>query len=243
MEKYSALVVDPSPSMRKYVKTILMDELNFHETHEAKNAGDARQLLKSNRSINWIFSEWELPDIASRDFLGHLRKDHVDAMKRFVMLSGQEDFFARKLAIEQGVADYLCKPFSSLELMRKVQRLEALGERRGAKRFSAGMACEIDIGFDPFSVYAATVADISATGCRVKTSRLNPGSGRIDDIGAITLTPKHAAPFKLDVKIKHVGYNPSADPHNYVTVGLEFIFLEPPQQLMLNGFLHEIIPG
>lgn len=244
MTKHSALVVDPSPSMRKFVKAILMDELNFHETHEAKNACDARQLLKANSSIGWIFSEWELPDVPARDFLGDLRKSHAAAMTRFVMLTGQEDFFARKIAIEEGAADYLCKPFSSLELMRKVQRLKGLVERRGAQRFASNMACEFDIGFDPFHVYSAKLVDISASGCRVKASQLNPGSGRLDDIGSITLMPKYSAPVKLDVQIKHSQYNRgAADPHEYLTLGFEFIFVEPQQQSRLNAFLQEIMPG
>lgn len=75
MLQSNALIVDTSISMRNYIRTILHQELGFHEIHEAKDADDAFQVLKSGRAINWIFSSLEMPGLSSLDLLGIVRND------------------------------------------------------------------------------------------------------------------------------------------------------------------------
>lgn len=64
MLQSNALIVDSSISMRSYVRAILHQELGFNKIHEAKDADDAFQVLKSGHIINWIFSSLEMPGLS-----------------------------------------------------------------------------------------------------------------------------------------------------------------------------------
>ena len=171
MLQSNALVVDTSMFMRGYVRKILQQELGFNKIHEAENADDAFQVLKSERAIDWIFSSLEMPgSLSPLDLVGVARNGRNGAHTRFILMSSNEEHVTREIATREGVADYLCKPFAASQLVSAVRRLAGLVERRGAERFKISPLCEIDIGFDSFHHYGAELVDISMTGCRMKTS-------------------------------------------------------------------------
>lgn len=228
MSPSNALVVDSSPSTRNYVREILRKELNFNEIHEGKNADDALRILKSSHSINWIFSAWEMPGLPAHDFLETVRNSPNSAQTHFILMSNNDEHVVRNIAIQEGVADYLCKPFLPHQMTRLVHRLTGLVERRSAERFKAHLPCEIDMGFDSFHYYGAELADISMAGCRVKTSPVKPGSGYIDDLATVTLFPELDDTLHVQAKIKRVEFDKCcADPLRNTEIAVEFINVTP----------------
>jgi two-component system chemotaxis response regulator CheY len=233
-----ALVVDNSLSMRKYIRTILQDELRFQETHEAANGEDALRLLDANPAVKWIFSALEMPGMSAQDFLDNLRANHGNRDAHVVLVTAREELSAREIAIRENVSDYLCKPFSPDQLIQKVRRLAGLRERRAAERFTPALPCEVDLGFDPFHVYSAELVDISLGGCRVKTSPIHPDTGHVNDLATISLQPEKDPPLRLDGQIRRVETGDCAlDAFGCVQIAFEFIHENAEQRKALEGYI------
>lgn len=239
MLQSNALVVDTSPSMRNYVREILLQELNFHEIHEGKDADDALRILKSDHSINWIFSSWEMPGLSTHDLLKILHSNPNSTRTHFVLMSSNDEHVVRNIAIQEGVSDYLCKPFSPHQMVHMVHRLAGLEERRGAERFKVHMPCEIDMGFDSFHHYGAELVDISMTGCRAKTSQVKPGSGHIDDYATVTLLPEIGDALHVQAKVKRLEFDKSGtNPLCNTEIAVEFVNVTPPLKGKLDAFVN-----
>lgn len=229
-----ALVVDHSQSMRKYICTILQDELNFRQTHEAETAQDALRFVNANPNVKWIFSAWEMPGMSSHEFLENLRTQLEHKNAHVVLVTAREEIAARDIAIRENVSDYLCKPFSPGQLVQKVRRLSGL-ERRASERFTPAAPCEVDLGFDPFHVYSAELVDISLGGCRVRTSQLHPDTGHVDDLATITFQPESDAPLRLHGQIRRVEIGDCAvDAFGCVQMAFEFIHDDSAQKKALE---------
>jgi CheY-like chemotaxis protein len=235
MSKSNALVVDTSTSMRNYVREILHQELGFNEIHAAKDADDAFRVLKSGHVIDWIFSSWEMPGLSTHNLLEIVRSGPQSTHTRFVLMSANNEPVTREIAIREGATDYLCKPFTPHQLTHMVHRLTGLAERRDAKRFKVARPCEINLGLDSFHHYGAELADISMTGCRIKTSQVEPG----DDYATITLSQENDFPFHIKARITRVELSQScADPLRNTEMAVEFINVTPPVKEKLESFIH-----
>ena len=235
----NALVVDTSPSIRNYVREILRKELSFQEIHEGKDTDEALQILKSGRAINWIFSAWEMPGLSTHDFLETVRNSLNGTHTNFVLMSANDEQIVRNIAIQEGVADYLCKPFPPHQMINVVHRLTGLVEQRVAEHFKVHLPCEIDMGFDSFHHYGAELVDISMTGCRVKTSQVKRGSGYIDDLATVTLLPELDATLHVQAKIKRLGFDKyCTDPLRNTEIAVEFINVTPALKKELEGFVN-----
>ena len=239
MLQSNALVVDTSIFMRGYIRKILQQELEFNKIHEAEDADDAFQVLKSERAINWIFSSLEMPGLLSPlDLMETTRNGPNSTRTRFILMSSNEELVTREIAIREGVSDYLCKPFAPDQLVSTVHRLVGLAKRRDAERFKAALSCEINIGFDSFHHYGAKLADISMTGCRIKTSQVKPDSGYVDDYATVTLLLKNGSPFDVQAKIKRVEFSESCtDPLSNTEVAVEFVNVIPSLKEKLEAFI------
>jgi len=225
MLQSNALVVDTSTFMRSYIQEILQHELGFNKIHEAEDADDAFQVLKSERTISWIFSSLEMPGLLSPlDLMGAIRDRPNSTLPRFILMSSNDEFVTRRIAIREGVADYLCKPFASDQLVSTVHRLTGLAKRRCAERFESHQPCEINLGFDSFHNYGAELADISMVGCLIKTSQVKPNSGHVGDYATVTLPLENESLLHIQAKIKRMKFDKSCpDPLRNTDVAIEFI--------------------
>ena len=238
MLQSNALIVDTSISMRNYIRKILHQELGCNEIHEAEDADGAFRILKSGRVIDWIFSSSEMPGLPPHDLMEIARNGPDSTHTRFVLISSNDELVARKTAIREGAADYLCKPFAPSQLANMVHRLKGLAEQRSAERFKVALPCEINIGFDSFHHYGAELADISMTGCRMKTSQVKPGSGYVDDLATVTLLQENGTPFDVQAKIKRVEFsNSCTDPLRNTEMAIEFVDVTAPLKEKLESFI------
>lgn len=241
MSRPNALIVDSSSFVRGFVKKVLIEELKFDKTLDTKDPDEAMRMLDADRSINWVFGEWDGPAVPAREFLAKVRRSSTGRQANFIMMSTTDENASRALAIEEGVTDYLCKPFSQMQLSRKIQRLAGLEERRKAERIRVNSTCEIDVGFDVFQTYGGDLLDISKTGCLVRTTQLQPGYGRIDDIGTVKLATGSRSPLNIDVKIKRLQYDRnSSDPLSNTQIGFEFYDMGAQTNARLQEFIESI---
>lgn len=113
------LVVDDASFIRDMVKKHLRDRIPGVEIFEAADGHRALALTKQY-SMDLILSDWEMPNMSGEELLRALRKKETADPVPFVMVTSRGDRNHVVKAAEAGVSDYLTKPFSPDELLRKV---------------------------------------------------------------------------------------------------------------------------
>lgn len=113
------LVVDDATFIRDMVKKQLRDRIPGVEIFDAVDGVRAMVVLKHN-PIDIILSDWEMPLMSGEELLKNVRASANGATTPFIMVSSRGDRDHIVKAIQAGVSDYLTKPFSADELLKKV---------------------------------------------------------------------------------------------------------------------------
>ena len=122
------LVVDDATFIRDMVKKQLRDTIPGVEIFEAPDGNRALALMK-NQVMDMILSDWEMPNMTGADLLRTVRAMPESGKLPFVMISSRGDRSHIIKAIELGVSDYLTKPFTPDELLKKVfKQLKIIGK-------------------------------------------------------------------------------------------------------------------
>ncbi len=121
----TVLVVDAVDNMRSIISAMLT-EMGISRVVTASNGAQAIQLL-SVTSVDIIIAEAQLPKVNGIGLLQHVRASGLLAKVPFIMLSSVLEQSAVMQAIEQGVSDYIAKPFSARILQARI--LRALGQQ------------------------------------------------------------------------------------------------------------------
>lgn len=144
------LVADDATFIRDMIKKQLRDRIPGVEIIDAADGARALALFKQN-DIDLVLSDWEMPLMTGEEFLRNVRASSTGAKTPFVMISSRGDRDHIVKAMQSGVSDYLSKPFSPDELLRKVSKqLRAIGKMpaAGAASRAAGQglaAASIDV--------------------------------------------------------------------------------------------------
>jgi len=233
----TALVVDDSNSFRQYLSNILRVELGFDSIIEASSADEAAELIDSNKhNIGWIFTDWEMPGMTGGELLLHVRSRPDMINVPFIMMTDNEDMKARSLAMQEGVTDFITKPFETEDLVSKVLRLLGMMEVRRSPRFHLNAKCRLDIGFDDFQQYSAELINISKHGCLIRTSRFYADTGHVLDIGTIYIKPNNKdEEIVSGVEIVRMERDNKVKDH--VLVALDFQEMDEPNFRRLRGLM------
>lgn len=122
------LVVDDATFIRDMVKKQLRDKLPGVEVFDAPDGQRALAVLK-NQTMDLILSDWEMPNMTGAELLQAVRAMPNAGKTPFIMISSRGDRSHIIKAIELGVSDYLTKPFSAEELIKKVHKqLKLIGK-------------------------------------------------------------------------------------------------------------------
>lgn len=122
------LVADDATFIRDMIKKQLRDRIPGVEIFDAADGARALALFRQN-DIDLVLSDWEMPLMTGEEFLRNVRSSPNGAKIPFVMISSRGDRDHIVKAIHSGVSDYLSKPFSPDELLRKVSKqLRAIGK-------------------------------------------------------------------------------------------------------------------
>jgi len=122
------LVVDDATFIRDMIKKQLRDKIPGVEVLDAPDGARAMAQLKG-QAVDLILSDWEMPNMTGSELLTAVRAMPHDGTIPFVMISSRGDRNHIVKAIELGVSDYLTKPFSAEELLKKVfKQLKLVGK-------------------------------------------------------------------------------------------------------------------
>lgn len=186
MSKQTALVADDSVQVQRIVTHILKDDLHFGQVISVGNGKQALSVFERT-SIDWVFSDWEMPVMGGEELIMALRHHPRGQRLPVVLMTGYADKKTLEAAILAGVDDFIAKPFSSTTFTQKVKRIAAAMERRAAARIIPKSEVSAEITFGCGSVYPAELVNISSTGCLLRTVPLQNG-GTVCEQAKVTLT-------------------------------------------------------
>lgn len=129
------LVVDDATFIRDMIKKQLRDKIPGVEVFDAPDGARALAQLKG-QAVDLILSDWEMPNMTGAELLSAVRAMPDYSTLPFVMVSSRGDRGHIIKAIELGVSDYLTKPFSAEELLKKVHK-QLKGKLQNPARASA----------------------------------------------------------------------------------------------------------
>lgn len=122
------LVVDDASFIRDMVKRYLRQGLNGAEILDANNGQKAQSILKSH-AIDIVLSDWEMPGMSGEELLRWVRSDDRYQQTPFIMITSRGDRNYVIKAVQAGVSDYISKPFSPEELVKKtLKQIKKIGK-------------------------------------------------------------------------------------------------------------------
>jgi len=118
------LVVDDFPTMRRIVKT-LMRQNGYSNFIEAEDGAQAYETLKSVGDIEFIVSDWNMPNMTGIEFLKAVRADPKFKHLPFLMVTAEAEKENIIEAVKSGVSNYVVKPFTGQTLAEKLAKIYA----------------------------------------------------------------------------------------------------------------------
>lgn len=111
------LVVDDNADMRTYIQRLL------EPYWTVTTAGNGREALEAmSRSLpDLVVTDMNMPDLDGRGLIQHIRTSQASHALPVIVLSAQAGEEQRVAGLTQGADDYLVKPFSTRELLARVE--------------------------------------------------------------------------------------------------------------------------
>lgn len=122
MTALKALVVDDASFVRDLVKRTLRQRFPVIELAEARNGRRAQLLLTQSR-YDLVLCDWEMPEMSGLELLQWMRSEPQYQKTPFIMITSRGDKNHVIEAVQEGVSEYLSKPFSPEGLSRKVVKV------------------------------------------------------------------------------------------------------------------------
>ncbi len=119
--KMRILIVDDFSTMRRIIKNILR-QAGYVDIIEADDGTTALDLLRTEK-VDFIISDWNMPQMSGLDLLKHVRTSEEWKEKPFLMVTaeGQKENVIE--AVKHRVNNYIVKPFTPETLMEKINKI------------------------------------------------------------------------------------------------------------------------
>ena len=117
------LVVDDFATMRRIVKGVLK-QLGFNDIIEAEDGDLALKELKKEK-VGLIVSDWNMPNMTGLDLLKAVRGDDKLKSIPFLMVTAEAKKENITDALQNGVSNYIVKPFTAETLKEKIEKIFA----------------------------------------------------------------------------------------------------------------------
>ncbi len=122
------LVVDDFATMRKIIRKVLT-ELGYTQIEEADDGKTAWPMIdqaqKNGAPYHFIISDWNMPGMQGIDLLKTCRGDERFKTVPFMLVTAESEQKQILEAAKAGVSDYVVKPFNSVTLKQKLERVYA----------------------------------------------------------------------------------------------------------------------
>ncbi len=125
VEKPQILLVEDSPEVRAYLRSILETSYVVWEAHDGNHG--LKQAFAHLPDL--IISDVMMPDMDGVEFCRQLKRDPLTEHIPTILLTAKADLESRLEGLESGAEDYLAKPFNRQELLLRVRNLLALRDK------------------------------------------------------------------------------------------------------------------
>jgi two-component system, chemotaxis family, chemotaxis protein CheY len=117
----NVLIVDDSSAMRKIITAALgKTYLRGSRTIEASTGKEGLdKFLDGN--FGMILSDWNMPEMDGIEFVSRVRK--VDSRVKIIMITTEGTMGKLESALDEGVDEYVVKPFTPETLDRKIKKV------------------------------------------------------------------------------------------------------------------------
>lgn len=132
------LIIEDNVDVAKQLSKLLKSEK--YSSDIAFGYLEAKELLDKN-SYSIMLLDWNLGDGDGLELLKEIREHQMDVP--VLMLSANSDISDRVTVLDAGADDYLCKPYSNIELLARIRVLL----RKGSKEKSSSIKID-DITLD-----------------------------------------------------------------------------------------------
>lgn len=139
MAVLKALVVDDASFVRDLIKRTVRQRFPVIELAEAQN-GKKAQGLMSRTVYDLILCDWEMPEMSGLELLRWMRQQDNYKKTPFIMITSRGDKSHVVEAVQEGVSEYLGKPFSPDGLSRKI--IKVMGRRLHDAMAGSGKSME-----------------------------------------------------------------------------------------------------
>ncbi len=116
------LIVDDFPTMRRIVRSVLK-QLGYSKVIEAEDGAAGYATLKKTSGIQFIISDWNMPNMTGIEFLKAVRADPKFRHLPFLMVTAEADKENIIEAVKSGVNNYVVKPFNSTTMAEKIDKI------------------------------------------------------------------------------------------------------------------------
>ncbi len=108
-----------------------------YEVLQAHDCQSARDLLADN-GADLAIVDWMLPDMSGLELVRSLQRDPQFEDLAIIMLTARADEFDKIRGLDSGADDYITKPFSSRELLSRIQAVLRRVASSSSETYSAG---------------------------------------------------------------------------------------------------------
>lgn len=115
------LIVDDFSTMRRIVRNLLK-EIGFGHADEAEDGAIALNKLKSGR-YDFVITDWNMPNLDGIDLLRTIRSSPTLNKMPVLMITAEARRENIVLAAQTGADGYIVKPFTSVTLSEKLQKV------------------------------------------------------------------------------------------------------------------------
>ncbi|TVP78026.1 MAG: response regulator [Puniceicoccaceae bacterium] len=117
--KHTVLVIEDEPDMMRYIGGLLSEH---YKTVRARDGRNLAYLVETYQP-QLILLDWMLPGRDGLTLCREIRSQRDHDTRKIVMLTARVDEESKVLALEAGADDFLLKPFSSIELITRIDNL------------------------------------------------------------------------------------------------------------------------
>lgn len=113
------LIVDDQQSMRELTRHCLK-QMGISKVSSAKSGEEALGVLGKTK-FDLIISDWNMDGITGLELLTKVRGNPIIGKLPFIMATGQKEKAQIIAAKEAGANNYIVKPFSTVDLKKRIE--------------------------------------------------------------------------------------------------------------------------
>ncbi|MGP4845196.1 response regulator [Marinobacter sp. 1Y8] len=244
MAMLKALVVDDASFVRDLVKRTVRNRFPVIELAEAPN-GKKAQFMMTKTPFDLVLCDWEMPEMSGLELLRWMRQQEAFKHCPFIMITSRGDKSHVIEAVQEGVSEYLGKPFSPDGLSKKI--IKVMGNKLKQAMGSSGKS--MDGPTDAFKESAALLTqgaqatpDKAASGKSVAEKADRSPAGRMRSVAAVRFADSTLRSVVKDInltEIKVICKRDQAFPGilDQAVVDLE---ISEGKMARLNGYVHQL---